>query len=74
LEKEGYDEKKFPECKIPEEIFTYLKSKDWTNNFFFISWHRSFHDEEVISRTQAEFLKKENMKNTLEEIAKRLSA
>jgi hypothetical protein len=49
---------KFPELSIPEKIFNYVKSRRWVSNFYFMSAHRSPHDDEVLERTGAGFLLK----------------
>lgn len=56
---------KFPELPIPEEIFNYVKSRGWTSNFYFMSAHRSPHDDEVLERTGAGFLFKHDKEKSI---------
>jgi hypothetical protein len=63
----------YPELPLPEKMYDYLISKGWTNNFYFMSRHRSIHDDEVLKRTGAQFLLKElweSVYTKLEEIAR----
>ena len=54
-----------PEIKklsqMPEEIYSLIKSKGWETNFYFISAHKSSHDEEVLKRTKSKFIDKETI-------------
>jgi len=54
----NYNPDDYPEAAIPEQIFMYLKDKDWTDNFYFITGGFSTHDRDVINRTGAKYLLK----------------
>ena len=83
IDMKPYDEDSFPggvirwpELEIPEEIFNYAFSMGWTNNFYFMSAHRSTYDNFVLDRTGADFILKhdpdESLYRELEKIASRI--
>ena len=56
--------------ETPEKIYNIIKSKNWDKNFYFMSSHKSEHDEKVLERTNAKFIEKSDLSKKLEEILK----
>lgn len=58
--------------KLPEDIFHAIKERNWNDGFYFMSAYKSYHDQEVLERTGANYIDKSGIVERLEVITKNI--